>query len=257
MDAADRLPRRALPEAGELTLARAKKPADNTNDDRLAALQARAGYVFQDRALAHEALRHSSVLEGKKDRRSNERLEFFGDRVLNLVMAERLWEAFPEADEAELAQRFNALVNRTACARAARAADLGAALALSPSEERGGGRNKETILADACEALIAALYLDGGMQAARAFIETFFAEDFDAVVEASPRDPKSALQELAAAKKRDLKYVLVERTGPEHAPRFVVEAHMHGYKPAKGEGGAKREAERAAATALLKRLRHV
>jgi ribonuclease-3 len=222
--------------------------------EALAALEDRIGRRFKDRALAQEALRHSSALEGRKTARSNERLEFFGDRVLNLAVAERLWEAFPDAGEADLAHRFNALVNRAACARAARRAELGAALELSASEDRGGGRDKETILADACEAFIAALYLDGGMAAARAFVDTFFAEDFAAVVDA-PRDAKSALQEWAAAKKRALRYEVVERTGPEHAPRFIVHAIMDGHKPARGEGGAKREAERAAAAALLKRLR--
>jgi ribonuclease-3 len=220
--------------------------------DALAALEERIGWRFRNRAIAEEAMRHSSALEGRKHARSNERLEFFGDRVLNLAVAERLWEAFPDAGEADLAHRFNALVNRTACARAARRADLGAALQLSLSEDKGGGRGKETILADACEAIIAALYLDGGMPAARAFIDKFWEADFAAE---APRDAKSALQEWAAAKRRALRYDVVERTGPEHAPRFVVEAIIDGLKPARGEGGAKREAERAAAAALLKRLK--
>jgi ribonuclease-3 len=174
--------------------------------------------------------------------------------VLNLAVAERLLRAYPDDEEAALAHRFNALVNRGACARAARRAGIGEALELSESELKGGGRDKETILADACEAFIAALYLDGGAGAAGAFIETYFAEEFAAVADA-PRDAKSALQELAAARKRALKYHVVDRTGPEHAPRFVVEAVLEGCAPARGEGGAKREAERAAAEALLKRLR--
>ena len=216
-------------------------------DAALAALEGRLGYQFTDRALLQEALTHASLTAP----RSYERLEFLGDRVLGLLVAERLWTQFPDEGESGLALRLNALVNRGACARAARRADLGSALKLSPSEAEQGGRDKEQILADACEAMIAALYIDGGFEAARAFVLKFWGDEFAAVTRA-PRDPKTALQEWAAAKKRTLTYELMERTGPEHAPRFMVEARIEGFAAARGEAGSKREAERAAAAAFLK-----
>jgi ribonuclease-3 len=123
---------------------------------------------------------------------------------------------------------------------------------LSPSEARTGGREKDTILADACEALIAALYLDGGLKAAKAFIETYWADEFAASGDA-PRDPKTTLQEWAAQRKRpNPRYDVIERSGPDHAPRFVVEASVEGLDAKRGEGGSKRDAEREAARALLK-----
>ncbi|MEJ0060951.1 MAG: ribonuclease III [Terricaulis sp.] len=222
------------------------------SDIALSALQERLGYHFKSRDLLVEALTHASVLAGNaKNQRSYERLEFLGDRVLGLIVAERLSTDFPDEGEDGLAPRLNALVNRGACARAARRADLGPALRLSPSEAGQGGREKEQILADACESVIAGLYLDGGFAAARDFVLRFWGDEFSAVKEL-PRDAKTVLQEWAAAKKRVLTYELMERTGPEHAPRFVVEARVEGRSPARGEGGSKREAERAAASAFLR-----
>ncbi|MGE0829122.1 MAG: ribonuclease III [Hyphomonadaceae bacterium] len=223
--------------------------------DALAALEERIGWRFAAADLLVEALTHSSALDGAEGLRSNQRLEFLGDRVLNFVVAERIFKAAPDLNESGMAQRINALIDRSACARAARRADLGAALVLSKSEERGGGREKETILADACEAVIAALFLDGGLAPASAFIEQFWAEELDAAAEPPERDAKSALQEWAASKKKGLRYEIVDRSGPEHAPRFVIDAIIEGVKPARGEGGSKREAERAAAAALLRRVR--
>ncbi|MBI1187184.1 MAG: ribonuclease III, partial [Alphaproteobacteria bacterium] len=156
------------------------------------------GFTFKDEARALEALRHGSVVDPRTEERSNERLEFLGDRVLNLVIAEELFKAFPTSAEGRLAPRFNALVDRTACARAARRIGLGDALEMSRSEEESGGRNKDAILADACEALIAAIYLDGGFDAARAVVLRIWADDL-ADIEASARDAKSLLQEWAAA----------------------------------------------------------
>lgn len=219
-------------------------------DARLAELEQRIGHVFTDRALLREALTHGSALDGKKKSRSYDRLEFLGDRVLGLIVAERLLDEHEDEDEGELAPRFNALVNRHACARAARAADLGAAVILSPSEEASGGRGKEAILADICESVIAALYFDGGMPAARAFIMRFWGEAF-ADVASAPRDAKTALQEWAAARRLGLSYVVIDQSGPEHAPHFVIEARVDGFEPARGEGGAKRDAQRAAASAFL------
>jgi ribonuclease III len=221
------------------------------HDAQLKELESRIGYTFEDRGLLREALTHGSVTDGKRSVRSYDRLEFLGDRVLGLVVAERLLDEHEDFDEGELAPRLNALVNKHACARAARAADLGAALVLSPSEEASGGRGKEAILGDVCESVIAALYLDGGFDVARAFIFQFWGEAF-AEVDANARDAKTALQEWAAAKRRGLNYVVIEQTGPEHAPHFVIEARVDGFDAVRGEGGSKRDAQRAAASAFLK-----
>lgn len=214
-------------------------------------LEARIGRTFRRKALLREALTHASVGERQKSAVDYERLEFLGDRVLGLVVAESLFARFPDEGEDKMAPRLNALVSRDACARAARRLDLGAALILSAAEEKTGGREKDTILADACEALIAAVYLDGGMKAARQFIEMFWAEEFTTVGDA-PRDPKTALQEWAAQRRKaNPSYAVVERTGPDHAPRFVVEARVDGIAASRGAGNSKRDAERAAARALL------
>ncbi|MGE0740749.1 MAG: ribonuclease III [Hyphomonadaceae bacterium] len=221
-----------------------------SQDTQLAELEARIGHTFADRALLREALTHGSALDGKRGR-SYDRLEFLGDRVLGLIVAERLLRENQGDDEGDLAPRFNALVNKHACARAARAADLGAAVILSPSEEASGGRGKEAILADICESTIAALYLDAGMDAARTFVARFWGDAFENV-KSAPRDAKTALQEWSAARRRQLSYAVIEQSGPEHAPSFVVEARVEGYPPARGEGGSKRDAQRAAATLFLK-----
>jgi ribonuclease-3 len=217
---------------------------------RLAELEARIGYTFKDRALLSEALTHGSALGVGTQRRSYDRLEFLGDRVLGLVVAQQLLEQHKREEEGELATRLNALVNKHACARAARAADLGAAVVLSPSEEASGGRGKEAILGDICESVIAALYLDGGMDAARAFILRFWGDAFETVKNVR-RDAKTALQEWAAARKRGLSYVVIDQSGPEHSPHFVVEARIDGFAPARGEAGSKRDAQRAAAAAFI------
>ncbi len=220
-------------------------------DARLAELEQRIGHAFKGRALLREAMTHGSALDGAaKQTRSYDRLEFLGDRVLGLIVAEWLLEAHADEDEGEIAPRFNALVNRRACARAARAAGLGEAVILSASEEGQGGRGKEAILADICESVIAALYMDGGMAAARAFVMRFWADALDELKE-MPRDAKSVLQEWTAARKAGLSYAMIDQSGPEHAPHFVIEARVDGFPPARGEGGSKREAQRAAAAAFL------
>ncbi len=221
------------------------------HEAQLKQLEQRIGYTFENRALLREAVTHGSVLDGaSKKRRDYDRLEFLGDRVLGLIVAERLFETHEREQEGELAPRLNALVNKRACARAARAADLGAAIVLSASEEASGGRGKDAILADVCEAVIAALYLDGGIEPARDFVTRFWGDAFDA--KNAPRDAKTELQEWVAAKRRGLSYVVVEQSGPEHEPHFVIEARVDGFAPTRGEGGSKRDAQRAAATAFLK-----
>ncbi|MEZ5995957.1 MAG: ribonuclease III [Hyphomonadaceae bacterium] len=217
---------------------------------QLVELERRIGHVFKDKSLLREAVTHGSAFEGAKKRRDYDRLEFLGDRVLGLIVADRLLAENKALQEGDLAPRYNALVNRHACAAAARAAGLGEAIVLSPSEEANGGRHKEAILGDVCESVIAALYLDAGFETARVFVTRFWGDAFDAV-KSTPRDAKTALQEWAAARKKGLAYNVVEQTGPEHAPHFVIDAVVDGFEPARGEGGSKRDAQRAAAAAFL------
>ena len=210
----------------------------------------RLGHEFRDPSLLVQALTHGSR-GGAGD---NQRLEFLGDRVLGLVMAEALLEADPSADEGRIAPRFNTLVRREACAEVARAVDLGSGLKLGRSEMIGGGRKKEALLADAMEAVIAAVYLDGGLEAARAVILGLW-RDRIAQAPEDARDAKSALQEWAQA--RGLlppDYVLIGREGPDHQPRFVIEARLSTGEAQRAEGTTKRAAEHAAAAALLGRL---
>lgn len=222
------------------------------HDAKLAALEDRIDYAFKDRALLREAVTHGSAFEGAKKRRDYDRLEFLGDRVLGLIVAERLLVEYKHEEEGELAPRLNALVNKHACAQAARAAGLGEAIVLSASEEASGGRNKDAILGDVCESVIAALYLDGGFDAAKAFVARFWGDAFDDV-KTAPRDAKTAVQEWAAARKKGLSYVVVEQSGPEHAPHFVIDIAVDGFPHERGEGSSKREAQRQAAAAFLRK----
>lgn len=226
----------------------------NDRAEAVAALEARLGRAFGDRELLERALTHASVGEGARRVRDNERLEFLGDRVLGLLAAERLTEAYPGAREGELSPKLQALVNRNACARVARRLGLGAALRLSPGETKTGGREKETILGDACEALLGAVYLDGGLDAARGLFEREWADEFCALDHPRIIDPKSKLQEWALQAKRQLPiYRVLDRTGPDHAPAFLVEVQVDGLTPAAAEGRSRQEAEKAAALALLQR----
>lgn len=212
----------------------------------------RLGHAFKDPDLLVRALTHSSASSIK----SNERLEFLGDRVLGLVIADKLHHAYPDDAEGALALKFNALARREACAAAADSAGLSPHLILAKSEAGSGGRLKAAILAGACEAVIAALYLDGGMKPARAFIEKYWTEAF-ATLNEDMRDPKTALQEWAQGRKGARAapvYKMMNREGPDHAPRFVVEVSVEGVESAMGEGGSKREAEQAAARAMLEQL---
>jgi ribonuclease-3 len=220
---------------------------------RISELQAQLGYAFNDPSLLVRALTHASASSVA----SNERLEFLGDRVLGLVIAERLHREYPDETEGLLALKFNALARGEACAAAAEAAGLSAYVVLASSEAASGGRQKAAILAGVCEAVIAALYLDGGLAAARTFIERYWAEYMKSLA-SDMRDPKTTLQEWAqsrAAGRGMPIYRMVKREGPDHAPHFWVEASVNGEAPEIGEGRSKREAEQAAAAALLARLR--
>ncbi|MDO8840146.1 MAG: ribonuclease III [Parvibaculum sp.] len=215
--------------------------------DRLsAALQAKLSYEFKDKGLLARALTHPS--SGPDN---YQRLEFLGDRVLGLVVAEWLSRLFPDADEGELAIRYNALVRKEACAEVASRIDLGSHIAMGAGEVKAGGRQKAAILADGCEALIAALYLDGGLAAATRFIEAQWAQLIDKNAEI-PQDAKTALQEWAHAQGLSApSYRQTARSGPDHAPEFTVEVLLEGHKPLIGKGNSKRQAEQAAARALL------
>ena len=220
--------------------------------DRITDFQARIGWSFNDRAILERALTHASHGEGRARSDSNERLEFLGDRVLGLLAAHTLHDRFGSVDEGGLAHRLNVIVNKQACARAARRCDLGEALRLSPAEERVGGREKDSILADACEAVIGALYLDGGLEAAGAFFQQFWAEELDGL-SGRPKDAKSRLQEWAAGKHLPAPvYDTVARKGPDHRPVFEVEVTIQGLASVRGEGSSKQAAQRAAADAFLK-----
>ena len=188
------------------------------------------------------------------NRDDNQRLEFLGDRVLGLVMAEALLAADPKAAEGLLAPRFNALVRREACADVARQIDMGAVLKLGRSEMKSGGRRKEALLADAMEAVIAAVFQDGGFDAARAMILRLWGDRITNVAD-DARDPKTALQEWAQARGEEPpKYVEVARSGPDHQPVFTIEARLASGPSDQATAGSKRHAEQAAAEALLRKV---
>ena len=218
----------------------------------LKALEGRIGYTFQRPELLLRAVTHSSMSSATRD--DNQRLEFLGDRVLGLVMAEALLAHDPKATEGQLAPRYNALVRKEACADVAREIALGDVLKLGRSEMISGGRRKLALLGDAMEALIAAVYLDAGFDPARALILRLWGERIGAV-EDDARDAKTALQEWAQA--RGLpppKYVELKRSGPDHAPVFTMAAQLETGDSESATAGSKRQAEQAAAKALLDRL---
>ena len=218
----------------------------------LAAFAARLGHDFARPELLHRALTHPSM--SSPARPDNQRLEFLGDRVLGLVMAEALLKADKGASEGQLAPRFNALVRKETCAEVARALDLGAALKLGRSEMLSGGRRKEAILADAMEAVIAAVYLDAGFEAARGLILCHWGDRLHSVA-SDARDPKTMLQEWAQARgQTPPRYVEAGRSGPDHAPEFIIEAQLDSGESSRASAGSKRQAEQLAARALLERL---
>ncbi len=217
-----------------------------------AAFCTRIGYRFSNPALLHEALTHPSRSE--TTRPDNQRLEFLGDRVLGLVMAEALLKEDPEAKEGHLAPRFNALVRKEACAKVAQEIDIGAVMRFGRSEQMSGGRRKLAALGDGMEAVIAAVYLDGGFDAAQKMILRLWASQI-ASVETDARDSKTTLQEWAQARKLPPPtYIETARSGPDHAPVFEITAQLVDGRTAKGSAGSKRLAEQAAAKALLAQL---
>lgn len=222
------------------------------------------GYRARRPELFEEALTHRSVLAAQRPGRRRarrgpfprnyERLEFLGDRVLGLVVADLLWRRFEHESEGHMTQRLTHLVRRETLARVATTIGLGRHLRLSPAEAAAGAARNPGILADALEAVIAAIYLDGGFAAAFAFVERFW-EPVLADMAAPPRDPKTILQEWVQARGLPLpEYRLVGTSGPDHALQFTVAVHVAGHDEANGTAAAKRAAETAAAAVLLERL---
>lgn len=223
----------------------------NKRLDTTAAAQA-IGHVFARPEILAQALIHRSAAGG--DVVSYERLEFLGDRVLGLTIAEMLFSRFPKEAEGALAGRHTALVRAEALARVADTIGLGRYLVMARGEEEVGGRTNGGLLADACEAVIGALYLDGGLEVAKAFInrhwEGMMEEDLT-----PPKDAKTALQEWAQRRALPLpKYETVAAEGPDHSPRFTICVTVEGQPPATATGASKRAAAQAAAQALLEKI---
>lgn len=220
------------------------------------ALEERLGYKFADQALLERALTHISALSGGAHNRaaSYQRLEFLGDHVLGLVISDMLYRAFPKANEGELSRRLADLVRKETCAEVARAMDVGPALKLGNSESHAGGRLRATILADACEALIGAVFLDGGYGAADELVARFWKARMLKPLRPL-RDPKTMLQEWAQARGLPTPaYRELARTGPHHDPEFRVAVVLPDRPPAEGLGNSKRAAEQNAAAAMLERV---
>lgn len=215
--------------------------------DAIAAFEGRFGYRFHNRQRLDVALTHSSTGADH----NYERLEFLGDRVLGLVVAELLYEDFPHETEGDLARRHAALVSGATLAVIADNIELGAVLRLSDSERATGGAKNDNILSDVMEALIGALYLDAGIGPCKTVIGTLW-RDILHTMEKPPQDPKTALQEWAQARGLKLpRYDLAARTGPDHAPLFTMTVSIDGFAPVSGEGPSRRAAEKAAAISML------
>lgn len=215
----------------------------------LIALSDRLGHRFESPVLLLRAVTHAS--RAGPNREDNQRLEFLGDRVLGLVMAEALLAEDKTASEGQLAPRFNALVRKEACADVAREIDLGASLRLGRSEMLSGGRRKQALLGDTMEAVIAAVYLDAGFEAAKSVVLRLWGDRIGTVKE-DARDAKTALQEWAQARAMaPPRYTELSREGPDHAPVFVIEARLDDGQCASAQAGSKRQAEQAAAKTLL------
>ena len=220
----------------------------------LKAFEGRIGHHFAAPELLNRAVTHASMSSANRD--DNQRLEFLGDRVLGLVMAEALLALDRKATEGQLAPRFNALVRKETCAEVAREIDLGAVMKLGRSEMISGGRRKQALLGDAIEAVIAAVYLDGGFEAAKSLVLRLWGKRVSRVKE-DARDAKTALQEWAQARGMEPpRYVQTGRSGPDHAPVFTIAARLDNGVEAAATAPSKRAAEQAAAASLLAQLEH-
>ena len=217
----------------------------------LGPLELNIGHSFTSRDLAHLALTHVSAANGRRE--TYQRLEFLGDRVLGLVVADMLYAAFPDAEEGELSRRLADLVRRESCAEVAREWGAETFLRLGEGERQAGTNNKTAILSDICESIIGAVFLDAGYEAAKAVVTRAFEPRMR-----SPRrplrDPKTALQEWAQARGLDAPlYREIARSGPHHAPEFTISVSVAGFLPAEAKGMSKRAAEQAAAAGFIAR----
>lgn len=218
----------------------------------LTEFQVRLGHTFADPSLLIQAVTHASL--SSDTRGDNQRLEFLGDRVLGLTMAEALYKVDPSASEGQLAPRFNALVRKETCAEVAKSIDLGAVLKLGRSEMLSGGRRKDALLADAMEAVIAAVYLDAGFAVATETVLRLWGDRIT-TVKSDARDAKTALQEWAQARgMAPPKYIEVARSGPDHAPIFTIKALLEDERSETAEAPSKRAAEQDAARRLLSKV---
>lgn len=220
-------------------------------------LAERLGHQFRQKSLLQDALTHPSLGGGKRRKSTTayERLEFLGDRVLGLTVAAWLYKQFPEDSEGDLSKRHAALVNRVTLKKIAMALELPRFLRVAKGGQAATQRS-QTILSDAIEAVIGALYLDGGAETAQAFIHRHWQPALAAQTQAAQlADPKTVLQEWAQGRGLPLPaYKVVSREGPPHAPKFIIEVTVQGHPPAQAEGASKREAEKRAAARLTASL---
>lgn len=231
-----------------------KNPEAHTPEmQNLEALEKSVGYKFKDPSLLDRALTHSSLSAKGNGVRDLERLEFLGDRVLGLMVAEELWRRYPDLDEGELAPRLNALVRKETCAKAAKALGLDQFVRLSSVEEEAGGREKNAILGDVCEAFLGALYIDGGLSAAQGVFGLFWKANLEKLSKRH-KDAKTTLQEWSQERKLGVPvYNVKENRGPAHEPLFVIEVLVKGFGAASGQGSSKRSAQMEAAKSFLLR----
>jgi len=223
--------------------------------EAIRSFEQRLGYEFSNLSLLVEALTHSSI--ASDFRKDNQRLEFLGDRVLGLVMAEALLEIDQTAPEGTLAPRFNALVRKETCAEVARQIELGDVLKIGRSEMLSGGRRKDALLGDGMEAVIAAIYKDGGFEIAKTIIIKLWGNRIKNV-KVDARDAKTMLQEWAQARGQNPpNYEVISRSGPDHAPDFLVKAILASGETSEAMAGSKRQAEQMAAKALLQKIGEV
>ncbi|GGK18593.1 ribonuclease III [Salinarimonas ramus] len=227
--------------------------AEKRGKETAGALEARIGYAFADGELLTEALTHMSAT--KEGRGAHyQRLEFLGDRVLGIVVASLLFETYPDANEGELSKRFSEIVRKETCAEVALGWDVAPHIVFGHGIGRTAARANKSILGDVCEAIIGAVYVDGGHEAARRVVEAGFG-DMIRQTRPVPRDPKTVLQEwLQGRGNPPPRYALLDRSGPEHAPLFTVGVEIEGMDTISGEGPSKRAAEQDGARAVLVRL---
>lgn len=221
----------------------------------MTALEEKLGYEFQDRRLLENALTHSSCANESRGRlSSNERLEFLGDSILGMVVAEHLYRNHPDLPEGDLTRTRAALVCEESLVEVAKELSLGEYLHLGKGEEAGGGRQRPSIQADAVEAVLAAVYLDGGIGSARKIIQRYIlCREIEGLTR--PRDYKTALQELVQRESGQvLKYRLTGSEGPDHDKRFFVEVDLNGTPIGSGKGHSKKEAEQMAAKSAIQHL---